>query len=78
MIGGDMQGLMPETVIYGVKQGETLESLLDMRLTHTITEQDTKNAVKQAIKLGYTKVRVANYTFNGETDKPDFAKAVNV
>lgn len=70
-----MQGLMPETVIYGVKQGEKYESLLDKRYTHTITEQDVKNAVKRAESLGYTNVRVKHFTF---ADKPDFAQTVNV
>jgi len=73
-----MNGLMPETVIYGVKEGEKYESVLDARATHLLTEEMTEQAVAKAKSLGYTDVRVANYTYNGETDKPDFAKAIAI
>lgn len=69
-----MQGLMPETVIYGVKPGEKYEEILAKAYTHTITEQQLNEAVGKAEKLGCTNVRVHHFTF---ADKPDFAKAVN-
>lgn len=71
-----MNSLMPETVIWGIKQGEKYESILDARPTHTITKEMSKQAVEKAKQLGYTGVRIANYTYNGETDQPDFAITV--